>query len=194
MGSLEGTASNSEHKAYCNMTGAVVWFTGLPCAGKTTLASALVPHMSKRVSVELFDGDEWRKQWVPQLGWSKADRCKNLELVARVASTLARHGIWVLCAFVSPLRSMRAIVRDICRDVEFIEVFVKCSIDECKKRDVKGMWKAAAQGEIIEFTGFSAPYESPYDPDITIDTERASLDSCVAEMLESLRMTDHWFL
>ena len=187
-------ASNSEHKAYCNVDGAVVWFTGLPCAGKTTLATALAPRMAERVPVEVFDGDEWRKQWVPQLGWSKADRCANLELVGRVAATLARHSIYVLCAFVSPLRSMRAIVRDICRDVEFIEVYVKCPPEVCRDRDVKGMWAKAARGEILEFTGLSAPYEAPYDPDIVVDTNNKSEQECVNELMEALRMTPRWFL
>lgn len=191
---MEKSSSNSKHKAYCNLDGAVVWFTGLPCAGKTTLATEAALRMAQRVPVEVLDGDEWRKYWVPQLGWSKADRSKNLELAGKVAAILAKHGVWVLCAFVSPLRNMRAIVRDLCRDVEFFEVFVKCSPEECRKRDVKGMWEAAARGKIEEFTGFSAPYESPIDPDLTLDTEHFALNRCVNELLESLRLTDKWFL
>ncbi len=151
--------------------GLVIWLTGLPCSGKTTIAKKLAKYFRKRKRpVQILDGDVVRKTICKDLGFSKTDRDKNIERAAYIAQMLAENGVNVIVAFVSPYRKMRNFARKICPN--FIEVYVKCDIKECMRRDTKGMYKKALKGEIKNFTGVDDPYEKPIRPEVTIETTR----------------------
>lgn len=167
--------------------GFTLWFTGLSGSGKTTIADALVPVLRARgLKVERLDGDIVRKSLTRDLGFSAEDRYLNIERVAFVAKLLTRNGVAVLATFISPYIDMRENAR---KEIgNFIEVYVKCSIDGCIKRDPKGMYKKALAGEIKDFTGIhdSAPFEEPVNPEIVLDTERFSVDQCVQQVVDKL--------
>lgn len=162
--------------------GFTLWFTGLPCSGKTSLSDAVEKELrSAGRRVEHLDGDVVRRGLSKGLGFSKEDRRINLERVAFVASLLARNGVATLVSFVSPYRSMRDDAR--AKIENFIEVYVRCPLEVCESRDVKGMYKKARNGEIAEFTGVSDPYEEPLKPEIAVDTDRMELGECRERVL-----------
>ena len=143
-----------EHKGF------TLWFTGLPCSGKTTLADALAEDLkAKGMKVERLDGDIVRKGLTRDLGFSAEDRAMNIERVTFVSKLLTRNGVAVLCTFVSPYNSIRRKSRE--EIGEYILVYVKASVDSCAERDVKGMWAKAKAGEIKNFTGYDDPFEEP---------------------------------
>jgi adenylylsulfate kinase len=170
--------------------GFVVWFTGLSGAGKSTLAEALAPELraaGKRV--ELLDGDIVRTHLSSGLTFSREDRDINVARIAFVSHLLARNGVVVLVAAISPFRAAREQAR---RTIgEFVEVHVAPPIEECIKRDVKGLYKKALAGEIPQFTGVNDPYEPPASPEIEIDTSRLSVESAVGQILSTLRDLGH---
>ncbi len=167
------------------MKGVTVWFTGLPCSGKTTLALKLNEELKKRgYDPEPLDGDVTRKYLSKGLGFSKEDRDENIRRVGFVCSLLTRHGAIVTAAFVSPYRSIRAEIRDMVGS--FVEVYVKTSLETCIRRDVKGMYKKAIAGEIKQFTGVSDPYEEPEAPELVVDTDRESEEESLARVLAKL--------
>jgi len=155
----------------------VVWLTGLPCSGKTTLADELEREVAAMGhKVERLDGDVLRKGLCRDLGFSDEDRMENLRRVAILANGYAKHNIIPICSFVSPTNACRSLVREIIGDdVTFFEVYVRCSIGECIRRDVKGMYKLAMDGEIDSFTGISAPFEEPHCSDIVVDSDKESI-------------------
>jgi adenylyl-sulfate kinase len=166
--------------------GLVLWFTGLPCSGKTTVADKVAEKMkAKDMKVERLDGDIVRKSLTRDLGFSKEDRDKNIERVTFVAMILSRNGVAVLPAFVSPYIGARDNARKECTN--FIEVFVKCSVEECEKRDVKGMYKKAREGIIKDFTGVDDPYEEPPNPEIVLETDKETLDESAQKVVEYLK-------
>ena len=162
--------------------GACIWLTGLPCSGKTTLASALARYIQTQRPVELFDGERVRKTLNSDLGFSPEDRKKNLHRVAYVVQKLKRHGVLSICSFVSPSTEVRREVRQMIGE-PFIEVFVSCPVDVCKKRDLKGMYKRAEVGELPLFTGVSAPYEAPTCSEVVVDTSVVSTQQAMQEVL-----------
>lgn len=163
----------------------VLWFTGLPCSGKTTIADALAKQLkTKGLKVERLDGDLVRKHLTKDLGFSKEDREENINRVTFVSKLLSRNGVFVLASFVSPYRDRRLRTREEIGD--FIEVFVKCPVEECIKRDVKGMYKKALNGEIKCFTGVDDPYEEPVTPEITVNTDSESVEESVSNILKRL--------
>ena len=166
--------------------GFVVWLTGLSGAGKTTLAEALIPALEAQgKKIELLDGDLVRTHLSKGLGFSREDRDTNVARIAFVAHLLARNGVVVLVAAISPFRSGRDAAR---RQIgELVEVHVAPPLEECIKRDVKGLYRKAIAGEIPQFTGVTDPYEAPLSPEITLDTSRESLDGSVGILLEGLR-------
>jgi adenylylsulfate kinase len=165
--------------------GVTVWFTGLPCSGKTTIADRLVPIiMDKGKKVERLDGDIVRRGLTRDLGFSKEDRDMNIERVTFVAKLLTRNDVIVLATFVSPYIARRQKSRE--EIGEFIEVYVKASIEECIKRDVKGMYQKALRGEIKNFTGVDDPYEEPSNPEILVDTDLESVDESVGKVKDYL--------
>jgi adenylyl-sulfate kinase len=150
--------------------GFVLWFTGIPCSGKTTLINALLDKYDKTLKMETLDGDYFRKHVTKDLGFSPEDRKKNIEVAKYTIRYLISRGYIVLAGFVSPNREVRDNLKKEFGE-GFKEIYVKCSSLECAKRDVKGMWKLAKEGKIKNFTGFSANYEEPLNPDLVIDTE-----------------------
>ena len=167
------------------MKGVTVWFTGLPCSGKTTLAWKLNDELKKRgYHPEELDGDITRKYLSKGLGFSKEDRDENIRRVGFVCSLLTRQGAVTTAAFVSPYRSIRAEIRAMIGD--FIEVYVKCALDQCIARDVKGMYQKAIAGEIKNFTGISDPYEEPENPELTVETDKESEAECLKKILAKM--------
>ncbi len=167
------------------MKGVTLWFTGLPCSGKTTLALKLNAELKKRgCHPEELDGDITRKYLSKGLGFSKEDRDENIRRVGFVCSLLTRQGAVTTAAFVSPYRSIRAEIRAMIGD--FIEIYVKCALDKCIARDVKGMYKKAIAGEIKNFTGISDPFEEPENPELILETDRESEEECLQKILRKM--------
>ncbi len=165
--------------------GFTVWLTGLSGAGKTTISLLLEEELRRRgLPVERLDGDVVRQSLCRDLGFSREDRVRNLERVTFVAKLLTRHGVAVITAFISPYREARERAR---REIEqeggFVEVYVRCPLEECIRRDVKGLYARALRGEVPAFTGVSDPYEEPENPDIVVDTHRESAGESAARIL-----------
>lgn len=166
--------------------GVTVWFTGLPCSGKTTIADKVAEILKeKNLKVERLDGDIVRKGLTSDLGFSKEDRAENIKRVTFVAKLLTRNDVTVLATFVSPYIDRRQKTREEIGD--FIEVYVRCSVEECIKRDVKGMYKKALAGEIKGFTGIDDPYEAPPKPELIVDTDVETLDESVQKVLDTMK-------
>ncbi len=165
--------------------GCVVWLTGIPGAGKTTLARKIASILRRKgYKVEVLDGDEVRKWLSPEAGFTREDRERHLRRVIYVSKLLARNGVIVLAAFVSPYRSIRRLAREIIGD--FIEVYVKCSLETAIKRDPKGLYKKALRGEISHFTGIDDPYEEPENPEVIVDTDKESINEGVIKILRKM--------
>ncbi|MHA1616393.1 MAG: adenylyl-sulfate kinase [Candidatus Njordarchaeales archaeon] len=166
--------------------GCVIWLTGLPAAGKTTLARVLERELrSMGCKVEVLDGDEVRKWLSPEAGFTKEDRERHLKRVIYVSKLLARNGVFVIAAFVSPYRAIRKLARETIGD--FIEVYVKCSLETAMKRDPKGLYKKALEGKIKHMTGIDDPYEEPLSPEVVVDTEKESPEEGAKKIMEKLR-------
>jgi adenylyl-sulfate kinase len=151
--------------------GCTIWFTGLSGAGKSTITEHLVPLLKARGSkVEVLDGDVVRTNLSKGLGFSKEDRDTNIRRIGFVCHLLSRNGVIAIAAAISPYKSIRDENRALIKD--FVEVYVKVSLETCIKRDVKGLYKKALAGEIKEFTGVSDPYEAPENPEVICETEK----------------------
>ena len=159
----------------------VVWITGLPCSGKTTIANRLrILLRTNGADCCVLDGDEVRMSALSSdLGFSPEDRKKNLFRVSFVAELLLQYGVWVVCAFVSPDRGTRDMIRRKFAPGCFAEVYLECSPEECAARDTKGLWAKAKAGEIKGFTGHDAPYNPPIAAEVVVDTEHQTIDQCV---------------
>ena len=165
--------------------GFTLWLTGLSGAGKTTVAIALESELRERgVRVERLDGDTVRQGLTRDLGFSKADRDKNIERVTFVAKLLSRNGVAVIASFISPYREARRLARQ--ETTHFIEVFVDAPIATCAERDVKGLYAKAFAGELKDFTGVDDPYETPEAPEITLHTDRETVEQSVSKILDYL--------
>jgi adenylylsulfate kinase len=168
--------------------GFTLWFTGLSGAGKTTIAEIVGPELERRgLVVEYLDGDVVRTHLSKGLGFSKEDRDTNIERIGWVASRLTRHGAAVLVSAISPYEETRRKARDMVEEFgAFVEVHVATSVDECARRDVKGLYEKAFSGEIKEFTGVSDPYEEPTDPELRIATEEHEPEESARIVLDKL--------
>lgn len=165
-------------------TGAVVWFTGLSGAGKTTIARVVCDELERRGRrVEYLDGDLIRAVF-PSTGFSREERDAHVRRIGFLASRLERHGVIVIAALVSPYRDARDFTRSLCR--RFVEVHVSTPLETCEARDVKGLYAKARRGEIRQFTGIDDPYEPPLHPELAIDTSRVSLHDAAQLVLEQL--------
>jgi adenylylsulfate kinase len=163
-----------------------IWLTGLPCSGKTTLADALIPKLEAAgYAPYRLDGDVIRRGLSCDLGFSAGDRRENLRRVAYVCSMLCDNGILPVASFVSPSESVRGMVKEIVGADRFFLIHVDCPAETCELRDVKGMWAKARQGEIKAFTGIDDPYESPVDPDVTVETDGPDVEYCVASIMDA---------
>lgn len=169
-------------------SGCVVWLTGLPCSGKSTLAGALKKALARRgVKAFVLDGDVVRQGLCRDLGFSKRDRDENIRRVAEVAKLFADAGLVCITAFISPYRAVRAQARRVVGARRFLEVHVAADVAACEARDVKGHYRRAREGRLPGFTGVSSPYEPPRRPDLRLDTARRSVRACTAELVELLR-------
>jgi adenylylsulfate kinase len=165
--------------------GYVVWLTGLSGAGKSTIAQALAQRLQDAGQrVEVLDGDVVRQHFSKGLGYSREDRLENIRRVAYVAHLLARHGVAVIVALISPYREGRDYARGLIGD--FLEVYVRCPLEVLLQRDVKGLYAKALRGEVANFTGISDPYEEPLAPDLVLDTDRESPEESVGRLWAAL--------
>jgi adenylylsulfate kinase len=180
----QSTVSKSEREHESGHKGCTVWLTGLSGSGKSTLANLLEKALWERgVRSFVLDGDNVRHGLNKDLGFSPADRTENIRRIGEVAKLFTEAGVLNVTAFISPYRADRDLVRDIMEDGDFVEVLVDCDLDECEKRDPKGLYKKARAGEIPEFTGISAPYEAPEKPELTINTTNQSEEDSLADLV-----------
>jgi len=183
---VEGLVGAADRVALLGHGGRTVWFTGLSGSGKSTLAFAVEEALVARgVAAYVLDGDNVRFGLNRDLGFSAADRTENVRRIGEVCRLFQDAGLVVLSAFISPYKADRDAVRALHPEGSFVEVFVDTPLDICEARDVKGLYARARTGEILEFSGISAPYEAPEAPDITVDATRP-LNECVGVMLEHL--------
>ena len=166
--------------------GFTLWFTGLPCSGKSTIADRVAERLRERgLKVERLDADVIRKHLWKELGYSKEDRDENIRRVTYLAKLLARNGVAVLTSFISPYRELRAHARK--ELVDFVEVYVKCPVEVCIERDSRGMYKKALAGEIQNFTGISDPYEEPLNPEVFIESDKEPVEESVLKVMAKLK-------
>jgi adenylyl-sulfate kinase len=165
--------------------GFTLWFTGLPCSGKSTLAELVAKELERRGrGVEILDGDVVRTNLTKGLGFSKEDRDENIRRIGFVCALLSKHGAVAISAAISPYRAIRDEVRS--KTLNFVEVYVATPLEVCLQRDVKGMYKKALSGEIKQFTGISDPYEPPTHPEIVIETEKETPEDSTNRILHEL--------
>lgn len=162
-----------------------LWFTGLSGAGKSTLAHALEKRLHERgIRSYVFDGDKLRHGLCADLSFSVEDRTENVRRIAESVKLFLDAGIVCLCSFISPMRAARENVRRILGEDDFHEIYVRCSLEECERRDIKGYYRLAREGKIKDYTGISAPYEAPENPALTLDSDKMGLEACL-DRLES---------
>ncbi|MBP1950551.1 adenylyl-sulfate kinase [Virgibacillus litoralis] len=167
---------------------AVIWFTGLSGSGKSTVSVELEKELySHGVRTYRLDGDNVRHGLNKNLGFSPEDRKENIRRIGEVSKLMVDAGLFTLSAFISPYREDRDEVRELVEDGEFIEVFVDASVETCESRDPKGLYKKARAGEIKGFTGIDAPYEEPRNPEVTIDTDKLTLEESVQKIVSYLK-------
>lgn len=178
---------HSERSVISGQKGVVVWLTGLPGSGKSTLAEGLEARLlGMKKLAYVLDGDVLRRGLNSDLGFSEADRNENIRRVAEVSAMLKDASIITIVAFISPFRKMREFARTRAGSENFIEVFVKSSLETCIKRDPKGMYRKAINGKTENFTGLTSPYEVPESPDLVIDTEKLSVEESVELLLKTI--------
>ncbi|MCR6110328.1 adenylyl-sulfate kinase [Bacillus sp. A301a_S52] len=164
-----------------------LWFTGLSGSGKSTLANRLDQRLyESNIKSYVLDGDNIRHGLNKDLGFSPDDRQENIRRIGEVANLFVDSGTVVLTAFVSPYQSDRQLARELLSQGEFIEIYVKCALEECEKRDPKGLYEKAREGKIPEFTGISAPYEVPENPELIVSTDELSITEAVDKIFNYL--------
>lgn len=170
-----------------NHKSGLIWFTGLSASGKSTIAHTVEERLFESgVRTYVLDGDNVRHGINRNLGFSREDRKENLRRIAEVAKLFVDAGILVLAAFISPYKEDREYIRKSFEGDNFLEIYVKCSVEECEQRDPKGQYKKARAGIIKNYTGISSPYEEPENPDLILDTEKLELEASVEKVLDVL--------
>lgn len=188
----DGQITKKDRTKLLGFENKVLWFTGLSGSGKSTIARKLEEKLyEKGILTYVLDGDNVRRGLNRDLGFSPEDRKENIRRIGEVVKLFYDSGVFVMACFISPYKKDRDVVRKLIGK-DFIEVFVKCSLEECKKRDTKGLYKKAINKELKDFTGISAPYEEPENPEIVVNTEK-TLDENVKEILEYLEIRLHSF-
>jgi adenylylsulfate kinase len=170
-----------------------LWFTGLSGSGKSTLVFTLEKELHARnIRSYVLDGDNIRHGLNADLGFSDNDRKENVRRIGEISKLFVDAGIFVLSAFISPNEKDRLMVKNLFSPEDFLEVYVKCSLEECEKRDPKGLYKRARNGEILNFTGITAPYDVPANPDIIIDTEHLNIEKSVSLLVDHLEEKNYF--
>ena len=184
---FEKMLQRKDREALLKQKGIMIWFTGLSGSGKSTLAIALEGELYKQgILCRILDGDNIRSGINNNLGFSEADRTENIRRIAEVSKLFVDCGIVTIAAFISPTHAIRRMASEIIGEDDFLEVYVSTPIEECERRDVKGLYAKARRGEIKEFSGISSPFEAPEHPFISIDTSRQSLADSVKVLLEAV--------
>ena len=184
---FEKMLQRKDREALLKQKGIMIWFTGLSGSGKSTLAIALEGELyNQGILCRILDGDNIRSGINNNLGFSEADRTENIRRIAEVSKLFVDCGIVTIAAFISPTHAIRRMASEIIGEDDFLEVYVSTPIEECERRDVKGLYAKARRGEIKEFTGISSPFEAPEHPFISIDTSRQSLADSVKVLLEAV--------
>ncbi|MCD7710503.1 MAG: adenylyl-sulfate kinase [Porphyromonadaceae bacterium] len=177
----------SDREKLLGQKGIMLWFTGLSGSGKSTLAIALERELYRNgILCRILDGDNIRAGINNNLGFTEADRMENIRRIAEVAKLFVDCGVVTLAAFISPTEKIRRMAAEIIGEKDFIEIYVSTPLEVCEKRDVKGLYKKARQGEIKNFTGISAPFEVPQNPYITIDTSLHTLEENIDILKKSI--------
>ena len=182
----EGKVSKTDRYKVLGQKGLVVWLTGLSASGKSTIAveaEKILNSMGK--AVYRLDGDNIRFGLNSDLGFSEQDRFENIRRISEVCALFQDAGLIVIATFISPLAKMRQMAREKAGK-DFMEVYVKADVQTCIKRDPKGLYKKALNGEIQDFTGISSPYEEPVNPELVLDTQNNSLDDCVTQLVNKI--------
>jgi adenylylsulfate kinase len=183
----ESSISKQERRDKNKHQSFILWFTGLSASGKSSVANAFARTLFDRgAQAFVLDGDNVRHGLNQDLGFNETGRKENIRRIGEVSKLFVDSGQIVLTAFISPYRDDRDLVRELVEKDEFLEVYIKCSIEECEKRDPKGLYKKARNEEIKHFTGISAPYEEPANPEIVLDTEKYSIEECVKQLTKAL--------
>ena len=184
----EHKVSREESEKLLGQKGVILWFTGLSGSGKSTVANEVSHRLHQMGKLNyILDGDNIRHGLNKDLGFSPEDRAENIRRISEVANLFADAGVITITAFISPYRKDRDFCRSLAGDGRFIEIYVKASLETCEKRDPKGLYKKARAGEIKEFTGISAPYEEPLNPEIILDSDNLSIEEEVEKVLGYLK-------
>jgi adenylylsulfate kinase len=177
--------TRGDKEALLKQRSVMVWFTGLSGSGKSTIAIALERELHQRgLLCRILDGDNIRSGINNNLGFSAEDRVENIRRIAEVSKLFVDTGIITIAAFISPNNELRKMAASIIGEENFLEIYVSTPIEECEKRDVKGLYAKARRGEIPNFTGISAPFEAPEQPDLSLDTSVLSLEESVNRLLD----------
>lgn len=184
---FDRTLQRSDKETLLKHKGIMIWFTGLSGSGKSTLAIALERELHAHGHLcKILDGDNIRSGINNNLGFSESDRTENIRRIAEISKLFVDCGIITIAAFISPTNSIRRMAQDIIGEKDFLEVYVSTPLEECEKRDIKGLYKKARAGEIKEFTGISSPFEAPEHPFISIDTSKHNLEESVNILLNAI--------
>ena len=183
-----GVVTRADRERVRGHKGVALWFTGLSGSGKSTIAARL-EHVLLELGCATYvlDGDNIRHGLCQDLGFSPEDRAENIRRIGEVAKLFVDANVLCLCAFISPYRAVRARLRDGLAAGDFVEIYVKASLQLCEQRDPKGLYQKAREGKILDMTGIGSPYEPPEDPELVLDTERSTPDESVQRVLGFLR-------
>ncbi|MEH7399578.1 MULTISPECIES: adenylyl-sulfate kinase [Bacillaceae] len=188
----QASISKEDRRQKNNHHSCILWFTGLSASGKSTIANEIAKALYHlNVQQYVLDGDNIRHGLNKDLGFTDFDRTENIRRIGEVAKLFVDNGQIVLTAFISPFIADRNIVRSLVEQDEFIEVYVECPVETCESRDPKGLYKKAKNGEIQNFTGISSPYEAPINPEITLNTDKQSVQECVETILQFLKSKNY---
>jgi adenylylsulfate kinase len=191
----KGHVTKQDRNLLNNHDSGVIWFTGLSASGKSTIAHLIEKELhEKGIRSYVFDGDNIRHGLNANLGFTFEDRKENIRRIVEVAKLFADSGIVVLASFITPLKEQREYIRKKFSGIKFIEVYVKCDIGECIRRDPKGQYKKAQAGIIRDYTGISSPFEEPETSDLVIDTSKLNITESVSGVLEYLKRRDFFGL
>ena len=177
--------TRQDKESLLGQRGIMIWFTGLSGSGKSTVAMGVERELhAQGILCRILDGDNVRAGINNNLGFSAEDRIENIRRIAEIGKLFVQTGVVTLACFVSPTNDIRQMAREIVGEEDFLEVYISTPIEECERRDVKGLYARARKGEVKNFTGISAPFEAPVSPDIAIDTSKSPLEESVRTLTE----------